>query len=75
MREIISNNFWWKLTALCLAVLAWFGFQPREMRPFSLLIREAVDLSLLFYYFNLNSFGDHPHEVNPARRNIDMNFH
>ena len=36
MREIISNNFWWKLTALCLAVLVWFGFQPREMRPYLL---------------------------------------
>src|SRR6186713_1831822 len=22
------------MTALCLAVLAWFGFQPREMRPY-----------------------------------------
>ena len=36
MRDIILNNFWWKVTALCLAVLAWFGFQPREMRPYLL---------------------------------------
>jgi hypothetical protein len=34
MRELVVNNFWWKMTALCLAVLAWFGFQPREMRPY-----------------------------------------
>ena len=33
MREFVVNNFWWKLTALCLAVLAWFGFQPRENLP------------------------------------------
>jgi hypothetical protein len=32
VRDIILNNFWWKMTALCLAVLAWFGFQPRDMR-------------------------------------------
>lgn len=32
MRDIVLNNFWWKITALCLAVLAWFGFQPKEMR-------------------------------------------
>ena len=36
MRDVILNNFWWKMTALCLAVLAWFGFQPREMRPYLL---------------------------------------
>jgi hypothetical protein len=34
MREMLVNNFWWKVTALCLAVLAWYGFQPREMRPY-----------------------------------------
>ena|SRR6476661_8154431 len=36
MRDVILNNFWWKMTALCLAVLAWYGFQPREMRPYLL---------------------------------------
>ena len=33
MREILVNNFWWKFTALCLAVLAWLGFQPEEDFP------------------------------------------
>jgi hypothetical protein len=33
MRNIVVSNFWWKVTALCLAVLAWFGFQPRENLP------------------------------------------
>ncbi len=33
MRDIILNNFWWKVTALVLAVLAWLGFQPSEFRP------------------------------------------
>jgi hypothetical protein len=33
VRDIILNNFWWKVTALLLAVLAWYGFQPRELRP------------------------------------------
>ena len=32
MRDIILNNFSWKLTALLLAILAWFTFQPAEMR-------------------------------------------
>jgi hypothetical protein len=31
MRDVILNNFWWKVTALVLAVLAWSGFQPREI--------------------------------------------
>jgi hypothetical protein len=33
MREWILNNFWWKTTAFLLAVLAWYGFKPRETRP------------------------------------------
>jgi hypothetical protein len=33
VRDIILNNFWWKVTALLLAILAWLGFQPSEMRP------------------------------------------
>ena len=32
MRDIILNNFSWKLTALLLAILAWFTFSPPEMR-------------------------------------------
>lgn len=36
MRDIILNNFGWKITALLLAVLAWYGFQPRELRPYLL---------------------------------------
>lgn len=32
MRDVILNNFWWKVTALLLAVLAWLGVQPTEMR-------------------------------------------
>src|SRR5687768_11240877 len=43
-------------------------------RPFSLLIPEAVDFSLLFDYFNLNSVGHQTHQINPARWNINMNF-
>lgn len=33
MRELLLNNFRWKLIALLLAMLAWHGFQPRENRP------------------------------------------
>ena len=33
MRDLILNNFLWKLTALVLAVLAWLGFQPSDSRP------------------------------------------
>lgn len=32
MREILLNNFIWKLTAFLLAVLAWLGFQPKDKR-------------------------------------------
>lgn len=32
MREILLNNFLWKLTAFLLAVLAWLGFQPKDKR-------------------------------------------
>ena len=32
MREIVLNNFWWKVTAFLLAVLAWLGFQPKDKR-------------------------------------------
>ena len=32
MRELVLNNFWWKVTALLLAVLVWFGFRPHETR-------------------------------------------
>lgn len=32
MRDLLLNNFWWKLTALLLAILVRFGFQPREQR-------------------------------------------
>ena len=41
MRDIILNNFSWKLTALLLAILAWFTFQPAEMRTNLLRGREA----------------------------------
>ena len=36
MRNLVTNNFLWKITALCLAVLAWYGFQPRGARPYLL---------------------------------------
>ena len=32
MRDAILNNFLWKVTALLLAVLAWYGFQPKDSR-------------------------------------------
>lgn len=32
-RELIVNNFWWKFTALLLAVASWLGFHTREGRP------------------------------------------
>lgn len=32
MRELLLNNFLWKLTAFLLAVLAWLGFQPKDKR-------------------------------------------
>jgi YbbR domain-containing protein len=32
VREILLNNFFWKLTAFLLAVLAWLGFQPKDKR-------------------------------------------
>lgn len=28
-RDVILNNFWWKITALFLAVAAWIGFKSR----------------------------------------------
>ena len=30
MRELVLNNFWWKVTALLLAVGAWFGLTPGQ---------------------------------------------
>src|SRR5688572_26624334 len=33
VREVLLNNFWWKVTAFLLAILAWLGFQPRDKRP------------------------------------------
>ena len=30
MRDLVLNNFWWKVTALFLAILVWIGFQPRD---------------------------------------------
>jgi YbbR domain-containing protein len=32
MRHLILNNFWWKVTALLLAILVWVNFQPRDKR-------------------------------------------
>jgi hypothetical protein len=32
VRDFVLNNFWWKLTALLLAILVWIGFQPRDKR-------------------------------------------
>jgi hypothetical protein len=32
MRETLLNNFWWKITAFLLAVLAWLGFQPKDKK-------------------------------------------
>jgi YbbR domain-containing protein len=32
MRDLLLNNFWWKVTAFLLAVLVWVGFQPRDKR-------------------------------------------
>ena len=33
MREIILNNFWWKTTALGLAIVVWLALKPQEGRP------------------------------------------
>jgi hypothetical protein len=30
VRELLLNNFWWKVTALLLAIVVWIGFQPRD---------------------------------------------
>ena len=30
MRDFLLNNFWWKVTALLLAIVVWLGFQPRD---------------------------------------------
>jgi hypothetical protein len=30
MRDLLLNNFWWKVTALLLAIVGWLGFQPRD---------------------------------------------
>jgi len=30
MRDLLLNNFWWKVTALLLAIVVWLGFQPRD---------------------------------------------
>ena len=30
MRDLVLNNFWWKITALLLAIIVWIGFQPRD---------------------------------------------
>lgn len=35
IRDLIVNNFWWKVTALLLAVGAWFGLTPGTV-PFKL---------------------------------------
>ncbi len=32
MRHLLLNNFWWKVTALLLAIVVWLGFQPRDKR-------------------------------------------
>lgn len=32
MRDLLLNNFWWKVTALLLAIVVWLGFQPRDKR-------------------------------------------
>src|SRR4051794_28618268 len=32
MRDLVLNNFWWKVTALLLAIVVWLGFQPRDKR-------------------------------------------
>lgn len=32
MREVLLNNFWWKVTALLLAILAWLGVQGENAR-------------------------------------------
>lgn len=35
-RELILNNFWWKVTALLLAVGAWYGLSPAGRIPIDL---------------------------------------
>jgi hypothetical protein len=30
VRDFLLNNFWWKVTALLLAIVVWLGFQPRD---------------------------------------------
>jgi hypothetical protein len=30
VRDLLLNNFWWKVTALFLAIIVWIGFQPRD---------------------------------------------
>jgi hypothetical protein len=32
VRDVLLNNFWWKVTALLLAIVVWLGFQPRDKR-------------------------------------------
>jgi hypothetical protein len=35
VRDFVLNNFWWKITALLLAILVWIGFRPRD-KPLNL---------------------------------------
>ena len=46
MRDILLNNFWWKVTALILAMLAWYGFSPEEQQP-KIFPTSAVDAQRL----------------------------
>jgi YbbR domain-containing protein len=32
VRDLLLNNFWWKVTALLLAIVVWLGFQPRDKK-------------------------------------------
>jgi hypothetical protein len=35
VRDLLLNNFWWKVTALLLAIVLWLGLQPQD-RPLNL---------------------------------------
>lgn len=52
-RDLILNNFWWKVTAFFLAIAAWIGFKSRDAETFRLLPEMS-------YAFSSRELVSHP---------------
>jgi len=70
MRDIILNNFWWKVTALALAIVVRFALRPEDGQP--LLPRTMHTRYLVSHPITLSKPATDLREFKVTPENVDI---